>query len=377
MGIENFVINDNKKNFFRLQSKNLKLTYPKKNSEGKSKIHSKEILHNSLLGKFKNKKAKILTLITAKEVSDEGYEHFHCYMNFDRKVDIRDSNFFDINSIHGEYASVKGSVRSYIEYCKKDGQYLIYDPGLNSNPEKENSLKSIMLHIVSQVRKWKLNKRYKTYNNLSYRELFYKSVSELNPADNAKICQNLEKCTNQFINIMRTRYGSSYDEHSSNYLKAQFHRLEEAEYWLQFEKHKLSLLLLGGSNLGKTEYAKSLLQPALLSRHIGQTKEFTPGFHKSLIIDDNSAIHKLSREETIVLLDRENDSTINVKHGHSVLPAGTPLILISNLSLSELFSDDCYEIIENCKVLKSEISRRIKHLSIQEDLRKLTKNENS
>ena len=365
-------LNSLKEKKFRLNAKYLKLSYPFQNSAKNAKICSKQILHNALLGKFKDRKARVATLITASEQSDDGYKHYHCYMQFDRKIDVTDQSYFDVCGIHGDYSAIKGSTHQYIDYVKKDGNYLCYDPGINSEPSKPKSINRIMLFVTHQVVTWKYNKKYKKHNLLSIEELFFKAIGDLSPIDNAEACKDLKRCAKHFVNIMRTHYGKVYDENNIIYEKNCFRSHPSIEHWKSNHCKTHALYVYGDSEYGKTEYVKTLFKNAYIIRRIDQLKDFQPGYHQVVILDDVDGLDKLSRAETIALLDRMNNTAMNVKHSHAALPYGIPLIIVSNIAPIDAFSDECYtKERDGAKYLRHEIARRIMYFRIVNDLKKM------
>lgn len=107
---------------FRLQAKNVFLTYP----------HcplSKEDLLALLLAKGGLPTVQYHTI--AIEAHQDGTPHLHAILSFSSKLTTRDARFFDVVSddvtYHPNVQTVR-SVRNSIEYVKKDGNYISTHP---------------------------------------------------------------------------------------------------------------------------------------------------------------------------------------------------------------------------------------------------------
>lgn len=87
------------------------------------------------------------------------------------------------------------------------------------------------------------------------------------------------------------------------------------------------IILIGGTGLGKTQYAKASMPNALFIRHIDQLKD--ADLSGGIIFDDMDFKH-WPRESQIHLLDTDEDSAIHVRYSHIDIPAGTPKIFTCN-----------------------------------------------
>lgn len=93
-----------------------------------------------------------------------------------------------------------------------------------------------------------------------------------------------------------------------------------------------ALYFWGDTNLGKTAFARALLPEAQLVRHIDQLKGVD--FSKGIIFDDFAVSH-WPVTSIIHLLDWEEESGINVKHSHVVIPPHTKKIFTSNVDFEK------------------------------------------
>lgn len=89
------------------------------------------------------------------------------------------------------------------------------------------------------------------------------------------------------------------------------------------------LVFVGPTGVGKTQYAKSHFLTPLLVRHIDDLKCFDVDVHDGIIFDDMD-FHHWPATSVIHLLDMEEDSSINVKHGTAIIPSGTLRIFTCN-----------------------------------------------
>lgn len=91
----------------------------------------------------------------------------------------------------------------------------------------------------------------------------------------------------------------------------------------------LSVILCGPTNIGKTQYAKTLFENPLLIRHIDKLKSFNPLYHGGIIFDDLQFTHWPETAQ-IHLTDTTDDADINVKHSFVTIPAGTKRVFTCN-----------------------------------------------
>lgn len=101
-----------RRNTFRLESKNLFLTYPKCDL-------SKEDIINELRRKLGE---NLKNYVVAEENHESGEPHRHVYLNLSNQIRTRDSRYFDIRGYHGNYQGCRG-VSAVIRYCTKESDY--------------------------------------------------------------------------------------------------------------------------------------------------------------------------------------------------------------------------------------------------------------
>lgn len=98
-----------------------------------------------------------------------------------------------------------------------------------------------------------------------------------------------------------------------------------------------TLILVGDSGIGKTEWAKSLMINPLFVTHIDDLKRFDCNEHGGIIFDDMS-FTQIPRTAAIHLVDNDNPRSIHIRYGRAEIPQGTKKIITSNLH--EIFPED-------------------------------------
>lgn len=93
-----------------------------------------------------------------------------------------------------------------------------------------------------------------------------------------------------------------------------------------FEK---SIIIMGPTGLGKTQYAKTLFTNVHMIRHIDKLKGFNQLHHGGIIFDDMEFSHWPVSSQ-IHLCDQTDDADINVKYGYVTIPARTKKIFTCN-----------------------------------------------
>lgn len=102
---------------FRLQSNRVFLTYPQATC---SKQGLFDFL-STLTSSGDEQGIPVARCLVAQEAHEEGGIHFHCYIEFNRKIDIRNERLFDFENNHPNIQKVR-SKQNVIAYCTKDDQ---------------------------------------------------------------------------------------------------------------------------------------------------------------------------------------------------------------------------------------------------------------
>jgi hypothetical protein len=313
---------------FNIHAKNFFLTFPEKFN--KVSLDSKEIVLDLLKQLFKQVKANPNKIIVAFEESDDdhAYRHYHIYLEMDRKFRVRDPRFFDLNGVHGQYESCR-SKKDAEQYAKKDGDFIEYSVSfLRDKP----SCSEIVQHMLNFIRSHKGN----------VRDLALQCIKGFNDSQEAVFIINRRSIENAVFSALKLR---NYDRLMT--IKSNFKVNEEAQRvldWLQNYKNKRTLVLIGPTGIGKTEFAKSLFSNPLLVRHKDQLKNIqlsTDG-----IIFDDMSFKDITTEEAIHILDVENSTSVDVKHSSVELYAGLPRIITTNKEQHEILPKDPHRALE-------------------------------
>jgi len=126
----NFLDNIPKTKSFRLQGKNFFLTYPKCNLE-------RAVVLSLLLDKISDIKYAII----ASEFHKDGDLHIHVYLQLNNKLHIRQQNFFDLDSFHGNYQTARDS-DDVIDYIKKSDKSPLEHGDYKSHYKMQGNSKS-------------------------------------------------------------------------------------------------------------------------------------------------------------------------------------------------------------------------------------------
>jgi len=319
-------------NFF-LSAKRIFLTYKKCSTN----LNNKILLHSYLVKLFTKKKANLIDLITSYERSDSNhsYEHFHVYVEFDRKVKITSQSALDVNGIHGQYESVRNKKAS-INYVTKGGDYIRYgDEQLNQNQSSLNNVQ-IVTFLVKKSVQLKTLARYKKYHDLSTSSIINEAAGFLIGDSSPRYFLNRSIINKAVISMLDTKYPKIFKTNS--YPLSSFKVPTGVMEWKRLHSSSKVLVLLGPSGMGKTELAKALFSKPLVVSHIDQLKELTPK-HNCVILDDMNFSH-LKTEDAIHLTDLFNERGINVKGDYAKLAAGLTRIITSNKDLQHIFPKD-------------------------------------
>lgn len=100
-----------------------------------------------------------------------------------------------------------------------------------------------------------------------------------------------------------------------------------------------SLVLIGESQIGKTEFAKQHFpNGCLFVSHIDQLKDFNANKHQGIVFDDMTFVHMPATAQ-IHLVDFDNDREIHLRYVTAEIPAGTPKIFTINPENLPIFAD--------------------------------------
>lgn len=101
---------------FRIQAKNLFLTYPRC-------LETKSALIDFLKEKLYNR--NVLYICVSEELHEDGVPHLHAFVSLDKKLDTQNERYFDAGDYH---PNIQKSLhpKENLEYVQKDGDYEEY-----------------------------------------------------------------------------------------------------------------------------------------------------------------------------------------------------------------------------------------------------------
>lgn len=272
---------------FRLRSKKLFLTYPQ------CTVDPSEALRQLSAA------VSATGHVIAREKHADGNSHLHVYLEADNPMEVNSSDALDLTDstgtkYHGNYQSVR-SRSAVLKYVTKDGEFIT---NLDLAP--------------SSISPWKRARDAATNDGLSAAI----AILEEDPKASRDLCINGDRILKNLASLQSKKLKITYDLSTFGW----------TEPW---DGKTHTLLIYGGTNLGKTSLAKALLPDALLTRHLDKLREYDPVRYTGIILDDMSFSH-LHREAQIALVDRHEDTQIHVRYSVAEIPAGTPVIITTN-----------------------------------------------
>nr|UBJ26199.1 replication-associated protein [Red panda feces-associated genomovirus] len=205
---------------FRLNAKRVFLTYPQANEVQHHELHT----HLSQFG----------NCYSCRELHSDGGVHYHAILTSPTKFNIRRSDFFDYNGRHPNMGPVK-QLGACADYIGKGGDTLGTSP-VTTTPSRSAQLTCLLIQHVPHE---EFMQRYSEIDPFSY----------INNYDRIRSFSIHHSSSGECTEINRDR--SSFKETP---LMSQW---VMANLFPQPERPK-SLVLIGGTRLGKTEWARSL-----------------------------------------------------------------------------------------------------------------------
>lgn len=258
------------------------------------------------------------------EENDEGQMHFQGYLELKSR-----QNMDQIHRWEGlERAALqvrRGSQRQAIAYVKKqDNTYLEgpWEYGTRAAQGTREDLKSLQQDI-----------------------------------DNGYSISYVAK--NHFSNFIR------YHRGIKEYVRVSKPKIEDKKYKISdFNRDPLdlsrSIVLLGETKLGKTEFALAHFDFPLFVRHIDALKDLIPGEHDGIVFDDMTFGH-LHAGARIAILDMDHTSQIHCRHDIATIPAGFRRIFTTN-------NPDIFFSPRDTESERSAINRRYNLIRIEHPL---------
>lgn len=285
---------------FRFNARAAFLTYPKCDGRKEDLVEFLDALD-----------PKPTDIAACQEEHKDGTKHLHALIRYGAKVNIKNARHWDWNGHHPNVGPVRNQAASLKYLQKEDGEPIIrgfIDVGGGSHGGRGGDGDG-------------------KYIELARSGMVSEAIEEFSRQHPRDYVINKTRCEENLRAMSKKPKRLTYS-------LDQFQ--EAAEGW---DRRLQALLLYGATGTGKTEYAKALIgEGYLLIRHMDQLKELTSET-TGIIFDDMSFFH-WPRESCIHLLDLNNDSGINVKHGCVTIPAGLPRIFTSNFDRHTIFPVD-------------------------------------
>lgn len=238
---------------------------------------------------------QLCTVKIAHEHYKDGGLHTHACVDIPRKVDVKNSRFFDYNGIHPNI-----TVPMSVDHWRNQVKYL----------EKEDP----------EV----------------YGEIVVKKTKD---EEFTEACEYVKACkTKREIYLLgpHTKTISGKVTFFENYWQHQAVKKHAvAAFPLNTEKipmitdWSVSHFVWGKSGTGKTQWALGHFKTPLLVSHMDKLKEFDALSHDGIVFDDMSFKH-MPKEAIIHLLDVANDREIHARYDIAEIPAGTKKIFCHN-----------------------------------------------
>lgn len=226
-------------------------------------------------------------LIVAEEKHEDGNTHYHAYVGYSKKTDIKNPRFFDFNSCHPNVQVCK-TVAAWKNYVRKDGNFMENETAKSIFAECHSmDLQSWIEHCVKEKIQY------------AYCDQIWKMCHQ--PRENTITERPEQVYQNQALKDF------SYENWNTK-----------------------SLIIYGESGVGKTNWAKWHMElPSLFVSHMDVLRDFDPSYHKSIIFDDVSFMH-MPRETQIHIVDTFDPRAIHCRYKTANIPAKTPKVFTAN-----------------------------------------------
>lgn len=267
-----FVMGEKK---FRIARKKIGLTYSCPTDLPENPIESKEDLLE-----FLEEKGGHCQYIVAKELHQSGKKHYHAWVSYDTRIDTIDPAFFDYQGVH---PNIINPGIGWMAYCKKDKEFI---------------------------------------TNL-----------EDNPFTVALKCDTVAEAVDLLWKKRPQVMALNADRIEKNYAKRMkptpIPKIFNGPWKWPIEENFETLIFIGDSGIGKTQFAKAHFNNPLLVSHIDQLRNFESGEYDGIIFDDMDFNH-LPRTSQIHLTDFDEDRHIHARYNAALIPAGTRKIFTAN-----------------------------------------------
>lgn len=271
-------------------------------------------------------------VVISVEKHQEHGEHVHCYLKFDKKVNIRNATnrfkvTFDRDPSTPNFKIVKGTPKKVIEYVKKDGDYLEFG-----------------------------GTEHVDYNELALAGKIKEAINAFRAKHPLQFATRYTTIVANFKAMAKPLKQKPLPVQVSGYLQTTLARVKP---WVDGGWRTKTLLLTGSAGAGKTVLALYLAAIVSKEMELGASRaaledhggilvsnlqqlrdvEFSTNPRTSLVFDDINW-ECLSREKVIHLLTADMPACIRVLYGSVTIPAETPRIVTTNLTQEEFLRMD-------------------------------------
>jgi len=295
---------------FRLQGKNFSLTFPQCDVK-------KEVASERIEQQFKD---EVKGYVVCEEAHKDGTPHLHVFLSFHAKKTFCKTDCFDfIGGKHGNYQVTK-SVRSWVEYVTKAGEYVAKGVDVESIKKKRAQLNTTVATSIMEG----------------------KSLSEINQDHPGYVMLNKRKLEEyeSWIQCMKAK------KSKIDWVPVPFEGLTDsnkqiAEWiWNNIRKPRKfkapQLYIHGPRNLGKTSLVE-WLEKSLSVYHMPTTEEFYDHYSDDY---DLVVIDEFKGQKTLQFMNQflqGSPMTIRKKGSQSMKYKNLPVVILSNYTLSECY----------------------------------------
>lgn len=272
-------------NRFRVQGTHFSVTYPQSDFNINEAL---EHLRTLTIGR-----ASVVEVIICSELHQDGNQHRHAYVRFNRRIDLRNPRFFDFSGRHANVQRTQNP-EAWKNYIREDGEFVEW----SSDSADERNL-------------------FELARTLQFEQYFERTRSD----------------------GISFQYARNAWEHAQSELN-QITLFEDPNIDLNFPlpeqlnnfelSNSLTNIIVGPTGCGKTvTLCRRMLKPILFCTHVDQLKHYVPNLHKSILFDDMDFSHWPVTAQ-IHLTDRLMPRAINRRYGTTLIPPGVQVSVTCN-----------------------------------------------
>lgn len=301
-----------KTNNFRLNARNLFLTYPRCTLELSEAINQLKLRLSNLI---------IEDYLISRESHEDGTPHLHAYLKLKKPLNTYNPQYLDLSTgqelFHGKYESAK-KPNHVIEYILK-GAVDKFDPNILFSDKLSNRIDSLGNFLSLGQTLVKLAKDGDITKAL---ELYEKEK----PLEFIKNHNSIEKSLRQ-LHLRSKGFITKFK--FGDYILP-----EELKAVLDNYNKGKTLVFIGSPGTGKTQMIISFLAHLGLTPLVINNKDslryFKNDVHNAIVFDDCNWDPEINREELIKLVDSEIGTSHSIKHGSIIIDNPTPRVVIGN-----------------------------------------------